>query len=70
MAVKLCFVHVCFVQVTIVNIVWPFRRADAPWNAHFYSSDICCVIQEGLLTVENCAHRGASGAPHVVTRTK
>ena len=47
-----CFVHVCFVQVTILNIVW---RLDAPRCAHF-STDICCVLQEGVITVEKCAH--------------
>ena len=50
-----CFVHVCFVQVTILNIVWRSRHADAPRCAHF-SSDICCVIQEGVITEEKCAH--------------
>jgi len=49
----------CFVQVTILNVVWCSQRTDAPWCAHF-STDICCVIQEGVITVEKCAHRGAS----------
>ena len=54
-----CFVHVCFVQVTILNIVWRSRLDDAPRCAHF-STDICCVIQEGVITVEKCAHQGTS----------
>ncbi len=33
--------------------------ADAPWCAHF-SSAICCVNQEGVISLEKCAHRGAS----------
>ena len=41
-----CFVHVCFVQVTILKLVWRSRRADAPRWAHF-PTDICSVIQEG-----------------------
>ena len=63
------FVHVFFVQVTILNFVRRSRRAEAPRCAQF-SIDICCVIQEGVITVEKCAHRGALGAPHVVTWTK
>ena len=53
------FVHVFFVQVTILNIAWRSQRADAPRCAHF-SIDICCVIQEGVITVEKCVHIGAS----------
>ena len=30
-----CFVHVCLVQVTILNIVWRSRRAEAPRCAQF-----------------------------------
>jgi len=52
-----CFVHICFVQVTILKLVRRSRRADAPRCAHF-PIDICSVIQEGK--VEKCMHRGAS----------
>ena len=55
-----CFVHVFFVQVTILNIVWGSRRTDTPWCAHF-SIDICCVIQEGVITVGKCTHQGTPG---------
>ena len=58
-SVSWCFVHVCFVQVKMLNIVWCSRGTVGPRCAHF-STDICCVIQEGLITVEKCAHRGAS----------
>ena len=54
-----CFVHACFVQVTILKLVWGSRRADAPRCAHF-STDICSVIQEIEVTVEKCVHRGTS----------
>ena len=69
-SVVLCFVHVCFVQVTILDIVWRSRRAEAFRCVHF-SSDIYCEIQEGVKSMEKCArHTRASGAPHVVTWTK
>ena len=45
-----CFVHVCFVKVKILIFVWRSRRADAPRCTQF-SIDICCVIQEGVITV-------------------
>ena len=45
-----CFVHVCFVRVTILNIVWRSWRADMLPCAHFFT-DICCVIQEGVIVV-------------------
>ena len=61
--------YVCFVQVTILKLVWRSRRADTPQCAHF-PTDICSVIQEGEITEEKCAHRGASGAPYIVTWTK
>ena len=54
-----CFVHVFFVQVTILNIVWRSRHADVFQCAHF-STDICSVIQEGVKSIEKCAHRGTS----------
>jgi len=54
-----CFVLVCFVKVTILKPVWRSRCADAPRCAHF-PSDICSVIQEDEITVEKCAHLGAS----------
>ena len=54
-----CFVHVCFVQVTILKLVWRSRHVDEPRSAHF-PIDICSVIQEGEITVEMCALRGAS----------
>ena len=38
---------------------WCSPRADAPQGAHF-STDICCVNQEGVKTLEKCAQRGAS----------
>ena len=41
-----CFVHVCFVQVTILKLVWPSQCADMPRCMHF-PTDICSVIQEG-----------------------
>ena len=61
MIVRCCdvFVHVCFVQVTILKLVWRSRVADTPRCATF-PTDICSVIQEGVLTVEKCAHQGAS----------
>jgi len=62
-------IHVCFVQVTILNIVWRSRRADVPPCAHF-SNNISWVIQEGVKWIEKCPHRGASGVPHVVPWTK
>ena len=37
--------------MTILNFVWRSRRADEPRCAYF-SIDICCVIQEGVITVE------------------
>jgi len=49
----------CFVQVTILKLVWSSRGSDAPRCTHF-PTDICSVIQEGEITVEKCAHRGAS----------
>ena len=58
-SVKVCCIHVCFVQVTIWKLVWRSRRADAPRCALF-PTDICSVIQEGEITVEKCPHRGAS----------
>ena len=62
-----CFVHVCFVQVTILELVWRSRCANPPRCANF-STDICSVIQEGEITVEKCAHRGASaGREHITT---
>jgi len=45
--------------VTILKLVWCSRRADAPRCAHF-PTDICSVIQEGEITVEKWAHRGAT----------
>ena len=57
--VQVCFVHVCFVQVTILKPVWSSQHADAPRCAHF-PTDICSVIQEGDITVEKGTHRGAS----------
>ena len=57
-----CFIHVCFVQVTILNIVWCFRRTDAPRCTHF-STDTCWVIQEGVKSIEKCAHWGVSARP-------
>ena len=53
-----CFVHVCFVQVTILKLVWRSRRADAHWCVHF-PTDICSVIQEGEITVEKNARTEA-----------
>jgi len=50
-----CFVHVCFVQVTIFKLVWRSCRADAPRGAHF-PTGICSVIQEVEITVEKCAN--------------
>ena len=66
--VQVCFVHVCFVQVTSLKIVWRSRGAGAPRCAHF-PTDICSVIQEGVLTVEKCAHRGKSVGrePHTMS---
>ena len=43
--------------MTILKIVWPSRRADPPRCAHF-STDICCVIQEGVIRVEIGRVRG------------
>ena len=54
-----CFVHVCFLQVTILKLVWRSFRADAPRCTHL-PTDICFVIQKGEIIVEKCAHRGAS----------
>ena len=45
--------------MTILKLVWRSRRADEPQCAHF-PSDICSGIQEGEITGEKCAHRGAS----------
>ena len=53
------FVHVCFVQVTFLNLVWRSRRANAPQCVHF-PTDIRSVIQEGEITVEKCTQWGAS----------
>ena len=63
-----CFVHVCFVQVTILKLVWCSRCAGAPRCAPF-PTDICSVIPEGVLTVEKCAHRSASARrePHTLS---
>ena len=36
------------------SLVLP-TRANAPRCEHF-STDICCVIQEGVITVEKCMH--------------
>ena len=52
-------INVCFVQVTILNIIWRSRCADVPWCAHF-PNYISWVIQEGVKWIEKCAHRGAS----------
>ena len=49
-SVLCCVVHVCFVQVTLLSIVWRSRHADAPRCVQF-SIDICCAIQEGVITV-------------------
>ena len=54
-----CFVHVCFVQETIFNIVWCSRCADAPRCAYF-PTDIFSVIQEGVKSKEKCTYQGAS----------
>ena len=66
-----CFVHVCFVQVTILKLVWCSRHADVPQCAHF-PTDICSVIQEGEITEEKCMHRGASANQerHTLSRNK
>ena len=61
-----CFVHICFVQVTILNIVWSSGHADVPPWAHF-STDNCFVIQEGVITVEKRTPRGTSA--HVGSAT-
>ena len=66
--VQVCFVHVFFVQVTILKLVWRSRRVDVPRCVHF-PSDFCSVIQQGEITVEKCVHRGTS-ASHIVTWTK
>ena len=52
-------VHVCFVQVKILKLVWRSGRPDAPQCVHF-PTDICSVIQEGEIKVEKCVHRGTS----------
>ena len=54
-SIQVFFVPVCFFQVTILNIVCRCQRAYTPWCAHF-PTDICSVIQEGVITVEKCAH--------------
>ena len=62
------FVHVCFVQVTILKLVQVtiLKLVGAPdaltrlgEHMHF-PTDICSVIQEGEKTVEKCAHRAMS----------
>ena len=40
--------------MTILKLVWSSRRVDAPGCAHF-PTDICSLIQEGVITVEKCA---------------
>ena len=37
-----CFVHVCFVQVTILNIVWRSQCSDAARCAHFSIDIFLC----------------------------
>ena len=54
-----CFVHVCFVQVKILKLVWCSRRADAPRCAHFSTVISPSRITEQM-TVGKCAHRGTS----------
>ena len=54
------FVHVCFVQVTILKLVGaPDALMRLGEHMHF-PTDICSVIQEGEITVGKCAHQGAS----------
>ena len=48
-----CFVHVCFVHVTNLKLVWRSRHADAPRCTHF-PTDICSVIQEGEISATRC----------------
>ena len=50
-----CFIHVCFVYVTIWNIVWHSGRAHAPRCTHF-PTDICCLIQEGVKWIKKSGH--------------
>ena len=45
--------------MTNLKLAWRSRHADAPRCMHF-PTDICYVFQEGEITVEKCAHRGAS----------
>ena len=47
-----CFFHVCFVQVTILKLVWHSRHTGAHRCAYF-PTDISSVIQEGEITVES-----------------
>ena len=51
--------HGYLVLGTILIIIWGSQCADAPWCSHF-STNICCVIQEGVKSIEKCMHRGAS----------
>ena len=52
--------------MTILKLVWRSRHVDAPRCAHF-PTDICSLIQEGVITVEKWEHRGAS--VHMVHHT-
>ena len=70
LSVLWCFVHVCFVQVTILKLVWRSWRADAP--RALSSWYLFCDPRRWDNSRKVRAPRGvsASGAPHVVTCTK
>ena len=64
-----CFVHVCFVQVTIVNIVWRSRQTLV--RALFYLYLFCDPRKcDNSMKVRAPRRVSASGAPHVVTWPK
>ena len=69
LAVLWCFVHVCFVQVTILKLVWRSRRASAQALSYWY---LFCDPKRWDNSRKLHAPRrvSTSGAPQVVTWTK
>ena len=66
-------IHVCFVQVTIMPIVgtaavhfMPYGTSTSHWNIQFDPGR--CDNTRNALALPSCD--SASGAPHIVTRTK
>ena len=58
LCVKVGEVHWCLFHVRFVQAKWV--ALPTRWRASYLLCDICCVIQEGEITVEKCTHRGAS----------